>query len=495
MNYLSVCSGIEATSVAWHGLGWVPLAFSEIEPFPSAVLKHHFPRVPNVGDMTKFKEWPEKFLVDLADADLLVGGTPCQAFSWAGLRKSLKDARGNLSLIYIKLLDYIDEKRNATGRPAAVCVWENVPGVLSTSDNAFGCFLGGLAGSDGPLEPPDPERGWEDAGYVHGPKRTIAWRCLDAQYLGLAQRRHRVFVVASAREGFDPGAVLFESEGLRRDTPPSREAGEGIAPTVRAGAANGGTGHGARSGDSKDELIVPVVAGTLDTGRTGRTGGQGGGGGIDGLIPQVVGTLTDGAHNGGGGSTVRTLTPDGSSLARCLSTKNQRLDAESETFLIMHDTTHTLKGEGHDGSEDGTGRGVPLIAVGVDSYNGALTGDVAATLGTQSGDGISSGPSVLQPMAFDWQSGGDSRGLEPKPTAQLQRCQVPAVMVKMAVRRLTPIECERLQGFPDHWTQIPYRGKPSTNCPDGPRYKAIGNSMAVPVMAWIGQRIARHLKL
>lgn len=271
MKYMSVCSGIEAASSAWHGLGWMPLAFSEIEPFPSAVLKFHFPKVPNVGDMTKFDQWLAQG-VDLADADLLVGGTPCQAFSWAGLRQSLKDARGNLSLTYIKLLDYIDEKRNDAGRPPAVCLWENVPGVLNTPDNAFGYFLGGLAGSGGPLESPNTGGGWQDAGYVAGPKRTIAWRSLDAQYLGLAQRRQRVFVVASARDGFNPSAVLFESEGVRRDSPPSREAGQGVAPTVRAGSPNGGTGHGARSGDSKDELIVPVT----------------------------VGTLTDGAHNGGG---------------------------------------------------------------------------------------------------------------------------------------------------------------------------------------------------
>lgn len=293
MKYISVCAGIEAVSVAWHDLGWTPLAFAEIEAFPCAVLKHHFPKVPNVGDMTKFDEWLA-LGVDVAESDALVGGTPCQAFSWAGLRKSLKDARGNLSLIYIKLLDYIDEKRNDVGRPPAICLWENVPGVLSTKDNAFGCFLGGLAGSDGPLEPPDPERGWEDAGYVHGPKRSIAWRCLDAQYLGLAQRRHRVFVVASAREGFDPGAVLFESEGVRRDTPPSRETGERVTGTITKSALDG---SGACGGDGRDSFMIPDVAGTLDTGRT---GGESGAGGIGGMIPSVVGALTNGAHNGGG---------------------------------------------------------------------------------------------------------------------------------------------------------------------------------------------------
>lgn len=339
MKYLSVCAGIEAASVAWHGLGWTPLAFAEIERFPSAVLKHRFPKVPNVGDMTRFHEWDSKG-IDMADADLLVGGTPCQAFSFAGLRKSLKDARGNLTLTYIKLLDYIDEKRNHVGRPATVCLWENVPGVLNTRDNAFGCFLGGLAGSGGPLEPPDPERGWQDAGYVHGPRRTIAWRSLDAQYIGLAQRRHRVFVIASAREGFNPCTVLFESEGVRRDSPPSREAREEVVPTIRAGSPNGGAGHGARSGDSKDELIIPCT----------------------------VGTLTDGAHNGGG------LNGQDAYTGRIIPAYNCRLPAgerrkgggqqhQKRTSDSMHDITHTLKGEGFDASEDGTGRGVPIIPV------------------------------------------------------------------------------------------------------------------------------------
>jgi len=312
VKYISVCSGIEAASVAWHELGWTPLAFAEIEAFPSAVLKHHYPKVPNVGDMTKFDEWLARG-VDVADADLLVGGTPCQAFSRAGLRKSLKDARGNLSLVYIKLLNYIDEKRNDAGRPPAICLWENVPGVLSTKDNAFGCFLGGLAGSDGPLEPPDPERGWQDAGFVHGPRRTIAWRSLDAQYLGLAQRRHRVFVVASAREGFNPGAVLFESEGVRRDSPPSRKTGEEVAPTVRAGSPGSGPGHGARSGDSKDELIVPCAAVSSGVGFwtasdiAATVRAQESANKADTLIPEIVGTLTDGAHNGGGAQRSRCL--------------------------------------------------------------------------------------------------------------------------------------------------------------------------------------------
>jgi DNA (cytosine-5)-methyltransferase 1 len=336
MKYLSVCSGIEAASVAWHGLDLHPLAFSEIEPFPSALLKFHYPKVPNVGDMTKFDEWFAQG-VDLADADLLVGGTPCQAFSWAGLRQSLKDARGNLSLTYIKLLDYIDEKRNDAGRPPAVCLWENVPGVLNTPDNAFGCFLGGLAGSGGPLESPNAGGGWQDAGYVAGPLRTIAWRCLDAQYFGLAQRRHRVFVVASARKGFDPGAILFESEGVRRDSPPSREEGERVTGTISSRTEGGG-------GLGTDFDLA------------------------GGLVPETVGTLTDGAHMGGGlngqdAYTGRIIPAFNRGLPARAGRKGGGQQHQKRTPDSMQDTAHTLKGEGHDASEDGTGRGVPIIPV------------------------------------------------------------------------------------------------------------------------------------
>jgi DNA (cytosine-5)-methyltransferase 1 len=201
--------------------------------------------------------------------DLFCGGTPCQAFSVAGLRRSLDDARGNLSLTFCEIADAIDSVRLAGGKPASIVFWENVPGVLSTTDNAFGCFLGALAGCDTAIV---PSGRWTDAGVVVGPQRTVAWRVLDAQFFGLAQRRRRVFVVASARDGFDPAAVLLEWEGVRRDIAPSREAGQSTAPCVTAGAGNGGAAHGARSGSAKDNLIVPVCP-TLRAGGN-RTGGD-----------------------------------------------------------------------------------------------------------------------------------------------------------------------------------------------------------------------------
>jgi DNA (cytosine-5)-methyltransferase 1 len=263
MRYLSVCAGIEAASVAWHDLGWTPVAFSEIEAFPSAVLAHHFPGVPNWGDMTKFKDWPDESI------DVLVGGTPCQSFSVAGLRKGLADPRGNLMLTYLAIADRY--------RPEWL-VWENVPGVLSSNGGRdFGAFLGGLG----------------QLGY------GFAYRVLDAQYFGVAQRRRRVFVVGNARDWRRAAAVLFESASLSGNPAPRRKTGEEIANSlVERPDRGGGNSEGQR------------------------------------LIPEVCGTLSDGAHMGGG-LTDRTLTQD--ELSRCLTGKGMRLDSETETFVVTHD--------------------------------------------------------------------------------------------------------------------------------------------------------------
>ncbi|EJU8559216.1 DNA cytosine methyltransferase, partial [Escherichia coli] len=237
--YGSVCSGIEAASIAWEPLGMRPVWFAEIESFPSAVLAHRWPHVANLGDMTKLAK---KVLAgEIESPDVLVGGTPCQAFSIAGLRGGLDDERGALTLKYVELANAIDDKRAESFLKPAVIVWENVPGVLSSADNAFGCFLAGLAGEDVPFEPGDrPESGksnafwrwdgktgchvpkWPQCGCIYGPQRKVAWRILDAQYFGVAQRRRRVFVVASARTDLDPATVLFEFEGVRRNIAPSR---------------------------------------------------------------------------------------------------------------------------------------------------------------------------------------------------------------------------------------------------------------------------------
>ncbi|HDL8507682.1 TPA: DNA cytosine methyltransferase [Yersinia enterocolitica] len=225
MRYGSVCSGIEAASLAWEPLGWSAAWFSEIEPFPSAVLAHHWPAITNLGDMTKIAEFVRSGK-KVEAPDILVGGTPCQAFSVAGLRNGLADTRGQLTLSYVELADAIDDTRRQRGEKESIIVWENVPGVLSSKDNAFGCFLAALAGEDEPLVPSGKK--WTNAGYVSGPKRAIAWIIKDAQYFGVAQQRRRVFVVASARDDINPAEILFEFDGLRRDSAPSRESGKAV---------------------------------------------------------------------------------------------------------------------------------------------------------------------------------------------------------------------------------------------------------------------------
>lgn len=219
LRFGSVCSGIEAASVAWLPLGWEAAWLSEIEPFPCAVLAHHYPDVPNLGDM---RTLPERILSGEVEApDILCGGTPCQAFSFAGRRQSLDDERGNLSLVFCEIADAIDSIRSLCGLPPVVIFWENVPGVLSTKDNAFGCFLAGLAGGDTAYQVPQGK--WGGSGVVQQGKREVAWRILDAQYFGVPQRRRRVYVVASAREGFCPSKILFERAGLSGDSQSSRK--------------------------------------------------------------------------------------------------------------------------------------------------------------------------------------------------------------------------------------------------------------------------------
>lgn len=500
MRYGSVCSGIEAASVAWEPLGWTPAWFAEIEPFPSAVLAHHWPHTPNLGDMTKLAR--RVLLGEVSAPDVLVGGTPCQAFSVAGMREGLADARGQLTMKYVELADAIDLVRSRAGDPEAVVVWENVPGVLSDKSNAFGCFLGALAGEDRELQPSGKR--WTNAGCVYGPTRAIAWRVLDAQYFGVAQRRRRVFVVASARKGFDPAAVLFEREGVRRDSPPSRGPGKEFAGHAGGGAESAVCFGGGRTGG-------PIEA------------------------------------------------------AACLVAKGQKLDFEVETFAVQAvtgDITHALNtaNNGKGSSEDGTGRGVPTIAFSAKDYGGdamenlsptlragghlgshanasvmpavtvalrgreggataELGGDVATALRASTGGGDK--PHVLTTVGFNarqdpdcWAertgplgtdgstqavahvqamptmvSGGSTEGSHNQLSGQFREEYV-VPTTNLAVRRLTPVECERLQGFPDGHTDVPYRNKPAA---DGPRYKAIGNSKAIPCVAWLGRRIALSL--
>lgn len=417
MIYGSICSGIEAATVAWEPLGWKAAWFSEIEAFPSAVLAERWPEVVNLGDMTKIAAAVRAGEVQAPD--VMVGGTPCQAFSIAGLRNGLSDARGQLTLSYVELANAIDNKRIERGEEEAIFVWENVPGVLTSHDNAFGCFLAGLAGESCELEPSGGK--WTHSGCVYGPQRSIAWIVKDAQYFGVAQRRKRVFVVASARKGFDPGQVLFESEGVRRDTPPSREPQTAVAALTARGVGTCG------SDDNQAQ------AGHLLAFGGGNTGGN-----ID--------------------------------VAAFLTAKGQRIDFDVETFAV-HGTqdpdtnlelAHTL-GRNH-GQEN---------AIFTEPFTLAIRGRNEGSTVEVRNDGVAN--ALLTPN-------GGRAGMG-----------VGAIGWGMQVRRLMPVECERLQGFPDNHTQISWRGKEATECPDGPRYRAIGNSMAVPVMRWIGERIAAAL--
>lgn len=445
IRYLSVCSGMEAASVAWHPLGWQPVGFSEIEPFPCAILKHRFPNTPNYGSLTEHHTWP----IEPGAVDLLVGGTPCQSFSVAGLRKGLADPRGNLALTFLALADRL--------KPRWI-VWENVPGVLSSGGGRdFGSFLGALV----------------ELGY------GFAYRVLDAQHFGVPQRRRRVFVVACLGDWRAPAEVLSLREGLRgyleaggkKRKGAAADAGSGVEASGRKWPADTACTLNASFGEKQGledqhalgggSLFVPSpicmssgqanaaiskdLAHTLNATHETQTV----------AMPIVIDRA---AFNQGQNAQFDPHIAESevmdSLVARgphavgqpiTFQPGNLRRDAGAEPSTK---TTTTLKASAGDQT--------PHVAYsqGVDLYNQTLTGDLHVPLRTAGGHGA------------------------------------PATLQAMAVRRLTPVECERLQGFPDNWSRIPWKGKPEEDCPDGPRYKACGNSMAVPCMFWIGQRIA-----
>lgn len=427
ITYGSVCSGIEAASVAWEPLGWRPKFFSEIEAFPSAVLAHHYGSnlpgeplskngVPNHGDFTTIPG-------DAGPVDLLVGGTPCQSFSVAGKRLGLDDPRGNLALEYVRLAKRLG---------ARWVVWENVPGVFSSAAGRdFADFLGFLTGRSISV----PVGGWRGAGIVAGIAASygIAWRVLDAQYIrvdgyarAVPQRRKRVVVVGYLGDWRRAAAVLLEPEGMQGNPAPRRTARQGIAGRSALGVA-----------------------------LRGREGG-----GTAELGDQVADTVR--ASSGGGDKPHALIGFDGQNLA-CGDEVFATLDTGGAHGNRGLHVAHTLRGEGFDASEDGTGRGTPLVAFGgaiqtTDHQGDRCVGplDVFPSLSAQGGN-----------------NGGGAGAL--------------ALDTSAVVRRLMPHKCARLQGFPDDHCRIPWRGKPVA--PDGPQYKAYGNSMAIPFMRWIGMRI------
>ena len=399
IRYGSVCSGIEAATAAWHGLGWKPSFFSEIEAFPCAVLKHHYPDVPLHGDFTTING------DEYEPIDLLVGGTPCQSFSIAGLRGGLDDDRGNLALEFLRLAQRT--------RPKWL-VWENVPGVLSSNGGRdFGSILGGMV----------------ELGY------GFAYRVLDAQYFGVAQRRRRVFVVGCLGDAASAAAVLFERHSLQGHPAPSREKGQEVAdrsaPCVGSGKQNIGTlmanagtklwlgNQEALSGDY--HILQPIAFGAQNS-----------------------------ASQGDFDEDLICFEANMSLQAPAVGQLHPTLTRGTHAAIAFPINTPTL-----DKSK------TPAVAYSIMPMNSGKDYKARET-------------DVAQPLMAGGPVGGNQGG---------------DYVAQSAVRRLTPRECERLQGFPDDFTQIPYRNKPADQCPDGPRYKALGNSMAVPVMRWIGERI------
>ena len=611
IRYLSVCSGMEAASVAWHPIGFKPVAFSEIEPFPSAILKHHFTQpnypydVPNLGSLTEFNTWP----LATGDVDLLVGGTPCQSFSVAGKRGGLNDPRGQLMLSFLDLA--------AKLHPRYV-LWENVPGCLSSGQpkgSDFGCFIQGLV-----------ERGY-----------GVAWRILDAQYFGVPQRRKRLFVCAyrdpvtglgdwkaaaeilslaeglsgylakgkQTRKGSSSNAESsVGADGLQRtvgtlcaDTHPGAYSGQdaytgrlipqktshwdgsevhptlnqsasgcgspgysnqelfsqqggGLVPAmmfkvrggspVETGEQGGTPGKGAGKGFLGSEekaftiatapdqwLAQPTaysfdslasnsmkssnpnsgcrqveVSKTLDTSHPCPSKNQGGIGIVQSVIPIQDGREMEKNQNGMGignpGDPAYTIDTTGAQAAAIPYRKSKRASSttDDETW-VEADASNTLNN--FDLGDTRTTHPVVGAVYENHAQDSRITGplDVAPTVAAKFGTGGGNVPLVNQEHIYE-NSRRDALRIYEGTSPTLQSfmgtggCNVPMVQPAMAVRRLTPVECERLQGFQDNWSRISWKGKPAEECPDGPRYKACGNSMAVPVMRFIGEAIAQY---
>lgn len=427
MRYLSVCSGIEAATCAWHTLGWKPVGFSEIEPFPSAVLAHRFPDVKNYGDMTKYKEWN-----DVGQFDVLVGGTPCQSFSVAGLRRGLTDPRGNLMLTFGAIADNF--------KPTWL-LWENVPGVLSSNGGRdFGVFLGMLG----------------ELGY------GFAYRILDAQYFGVPQRRRRVFVVGYLGDWRPAAAVLFESHSLQGHPAPSREKREGAARGVEIGPSGGCFTDVNPTLDTKckDGPIRNQLAGAVMCFEASRR---------DGIRLHGESSPTLQSFMGTGGNNQPMVMSTGQGNAEITQNHAPTLNCNHEAPILSYVSEVVAFASKQQSMNVGHDVANPLLA---NDYKEPQV--VAFAQNTRD---------EVRLFVADGQIVG-ALAAEPgmKQTSYVKD-------QNSVVRRLTPREYERLQGFPDDWTLIPWRGKSAEDCPDGPRYKACGNSMAVNVMRWIGERI------
>ncbi len=454
MRFLSVCSGIDVASLAWGPLGWSPVLLSEIEPFPREVLRLRYgaedARRTRAGtgpvlwgDFASLRMRHLRRLgINPAAIDVLVGGTPCQAFSIAGLRRSLDDPRGNLALAFLRLAHAINAVRLRAGRPGLIVVWENVPGVFSAPGNAFGHFLAGLVGADAPLCSPLERGRWPRVGLVAGPRARAAWRVLDAQHFRLAQRRERVFLVGDLGGGVDPAAVLLEPKGLRGDPAPGREAPEDLAASLTASA-------GGVSG--KDGVAGRVVVGTL-TGGAWKAGGY-----STDDIPLVSACLNGlnsydadkptlratGGDAGGGSEALLAFGGNRQSgpiqVATALNAHggpHGRLDFEAETFVVTpFDTTQITSATNRSNPK----AGAPCRPLSASAHPPAIAFNARQD------------PDVSGPVSGPLDTDGGTHAV-----------------LTSGVRRLMPVECERLQGVPDDFTRIPWRGRPAEECPTGP---------------------------
>lgn len=405
----TLCSGIGAPELAARWIDWRWSA--ETDPFASAVHAARFPGSTNLGDMTA-PDLVERMASALPD--IIVAGTPCQSFSVAGLRRGLEDPRGNLTVALVGVCDAIDDLRHAADRPPVWIVWENVPGILSDRNNAFGSLLGALVGDDAAID--RPRGGWTHAGVVAGPRRCAAWRILDAQHFGLAQRRKRVFVVALGGPGAwaCADALLPITDSMRWHPAPRREAGQGVAGALTASL---GRRCGVPDGGDTEEQLIPLRANGAST--------------------------ANGAGIGAPGDPMLTLDTDGSA-AVAYGGNNTAGPIDVAPAVNAHGGTH---GRLDFASE-------ALIAYRTSGNCGAwVTGDRTDALTT-----------ATDPNAH-------------------------VIATPMMVRRLMPVECERLQGFPDGFTDIAYRGKRAA---DGPRYRTIGNSMAAPVIRHVLRQVSEQ---
>lgn len=518
MRYLSVCSGIEAATVAWHPLGFEPVAYSEIEPFPSAVLSSRWPAVPNLGDLTNFKNWPDYAI------DLLVGGTPCQGFSVAGLRGGLADPRGNLTLTFLALAERY--------RPQWVC-WENVPGVFSCLSNgagnptpppppmdlerdgqrvetrdeyrgeelhAFGCFLAGLSKLG---------YGW-------------SYRVLNTEHFGVPQRRRRVFVVGCLGDWRRAASVLFERYCLQGHHPPRRKTGESIAGTLGKSFARRGYDDRGDTGGVLP-IVVPAVTSKWSKGSGGPAGDE-----CQNLVAFDTTQITNPENRcqPKAGDPCHPLTASGHPPAIAFRAAGQDGFDPSEVSppIVATDgggTVPTVFGfdsmncgkTQHGYTEDGS---PPIVADGgggrtcvgftihgTDKTAKAVSySETALALTARPPGSIQNSATtavldlgniaMTEPQIFQTRVGRNDRGM-PEPVAPAlngtnagdSSDSRPVLLHGSFVRRLTPLECERLQGFPDNYTLI-------DGASDNARYRAIGNSMPVPVMSWLGKRIQQR---